>query len=85
MTRHPGRKPGRSSWGLAGPVLETGNIATLLVLAYALVGAALVILSAVGHVDPALRLSFHDYLSQMSIAAGGLAIGRGLAATKGAH
>lgn len=75
------RKPGRSSWGLATS-LDTGNIATVLVLAYALVGAALVIISALGHVDPALRLSFHDYLTQMSIAAGGLAIGRGLAARK---
>lgn len=60
--------------------LSTANVATLLVLFYALVGAVLVILSAAGHVDPALRLSFEDYLSRMAIAAGGLAIGRGLTA-----
>lgn len=59
--------------------LETANIATILVLVYAVVGAVLVILSAVAHVDPKLALSFKAYLEQMAIAAAGLAIGRGLA------
>lgn len=59
--------------------LTAGNVATVLVLCYAILGAALVILSAVGAVDSGdLQLSFKEYLSQMVIAAGGLAIGRGL-------
>lgn len=62
--------------------LETANVATALVLIYALVGAALVILSAAGHVDPKLALSFRSYLEQMAIAVAGLAVGRGLAARK---
>lgn len=62
--------------------LETSNIATALVVIYALVGAALVILSAVGHVDPALRLTFPNYLAQMAIAVAGLAVGRGLKARR---
>lgn len=62
------------------PFFEDSNIATLLVVIFALVGGALVILSAVTHVDPALRLSFQDYLQAMAIAAGGLAIGRGIKA-----
>lgn len=62
--------------------LETSNVATALVIVYALIGGALVILSAVGHVDPALQLSFRSYLEQMAIAVGGLAIGRGLASRK---
>jgi hypothetical protein len=62
--------------------LDTANVATALVVLYALVGAALVILSAVGHVDSALQLTFRQYLEQMAIAAGGLAIGRGLAARR---
>lgn len=63
--------------------LSTGNIATALVLFYAVVGAAIVILSAAGVVtDHDLTLSFAKYLEQMAIAAGGLAIGRGLAARK---
>lgn len=62
--------------------LDTANVATLLVVLYAVVGAVLVVASAVGHVDPALQLSFRSYLEQMAIAAGGLAIGRGIAARK---
>ena len=62
--------------------LETANIATALVLIYAIVGAVIVILSAAGHVDPKLALSFAAYLKQMAIAVGGLAIGRGLAARR---
>jgi hypothetical protein len=66
----------RSSWGLN---LTTANVATMLVLAYALLGAVLVILSAVDVVgDPSLRLSFDEYLQHMAIAAAGLAVGRGL-------
>lgn len=62
--------------------LDVVNVATILVLVYAAVGAILVLLSAAIHVDPKLALSFSDYLSHMSIAAGGLAVGRGLAARK---
>ena len=59
--------------------LTAGNVATVLVLLFALVGAAMVVLSAtVTGIDPDLRLSFQDYLSAMAVAAGGLAIGRGL-------
>ena len=60
--------------------LNTANVATALVVVYALIGGALVILSAIGHVDPALRLSFENYLKQMAVAAGLLAVGRGLKA-----
>lgn len=56
-------------------------VATVLVVLYALVGGALVIVSAVGHVDPALALSFKSYLTQMAVACAGLAVGRGLDAT----
>jgi hypothetical protein len=59
--------------------LETSNVATILVVIYAVVGGVLVILSAIGHPDLALRLSFASYLSQMAIAVGGLAVGRGIA------
>lgn len=62
--------------------LEVLPVATILVILYALVGAALVVLSAVGHVDPKLALSFKEYLTQMAIAAAGLAVGRGIAARK---
>lgn len=59
--------------------LTAGNVATVLVLLFAVVGAAMVVLSAtVTGIDPDLRLSFQDYLSAMAVAAGGLAIGRGL-------
>lgn len=58
--------------------LDTAHVATVLVLVYALVGGALVVISALGHVDPEVRLTFNQYLSSMAIAAGGLAIGRGL-------
>lgn len=60
---------------------ELVPVATVLVVLYALIGGALVIVSAVGHVDPALALSFKTYLTQMAIATGGLAIGRGLDST----
>lgn len=62
--------------------LDTAAVATILVVVYALVGAALVVLSALGVTDSEMRLSFNQYLESMAIAAGGLAIGRGLAAKK---
>ena len=62
--------------------LDAAHVATILVCVYAVVGAVLVILSAILHDDPQLRLSFANYLSQMAVATGGLAIGRGLAARK---
>jgi hypothetical protein len=58
--------------------LDVAHVATILVLIYALLGAALVVLSAITSVDPALRLSFNDYLAQMAIAVAGLSIGRGV-------
>ena len=60
--------------------LEVASVATILVLIYARGGGVPVVLSAVGHVDPAMRLTFANYLSQMAIAVAGLAVGRGLAA-----
>lgn len=60
--------------------LDTANVATALVLFYALIGGILVILSALGDVDPKLTLSFNSYLESMAIAAAGLAIGRGIKA-----
>lgn len=62
--------------------LEVLPVATILVVLYALIGGTLVILSAVGHVDHALTLSFRTYLEQMAIAVAGLAVGRGVAAGK---
>lgn len=61
--------------------LNTANIATGLVLLFAGVGGALVVLSAVVDVDPALRLTFAAYLERMAFAAGFLAIGRGVSKT----
>jgi hypothetical protein len=56
-------------------------IATVLVIIYAVIGGALVILSAsLDHIDAALKLSYKDYLEQMAIAAGALSIGRGIVA-----
>jgi hypothetical protein len=56
-------------------------VATTLVIIYALVGGALVILSAVlNHINPTLDLTYKEYLQQMAIAAGALSIGRGLTA-----
>ena len=63
-------------------LLDVANVATVLVLIYALVGGVLVLLSAVMHPDPQIALSFNAYLSQMAIATAGLAVGRGLAARK---
>jgi hypothetical protein len=64
--------------------LDAANVATILVIGYAIVGAALVVLSAIGAVgDKDLVLSFNQYLESMAVAAGGLAVGRGLAARKG--
>lgn len=60
--------------------LDSSNVATGLVVIFALVGGALVILSAVLHVDPALRLSFEDYLQAMTVGVGLLAVGRGIKA-----
>lgn len=62
--------------------LDTANVATILVLVYAIVGALVVVLSVLGHVDAEVRLTFNQYLESMAIAAGGLAVGRGLAARK---
>lgn len=59
--------------------ISAGSVATVLVLLFAVIGGAMVVLSAtVSGIDPDLRLSFQDYLSAMAVAAGGLAIGRGL-------
>jgi hypothetical protein len=57
-------------------------VATALVIIYAAVGGALVLISALGGTDitEELRLSFKDYLEQMAIATGALSIGRGLTA-----
>lgn len=56
-------------------------VVTALVIIYAVVGAALVILSAlINDIDAALKLTYKDYLEQMAIAAAGLGIGRGLVA-----
>ena len=61
-------------------------VVTTLVIIYAVVGALLVILSAlINDLDPALKLTYKDYLEQMAIAAGGLGIGRGLVANAKAH
>jgi hypothetical protein len=61
-------------------------VATRLILIYALVGAALVVLSAtLNHIDPTLKLSYKDYLEQMAIAAGALSIGKGLVANAKAN
>jgi hypothetical protein len=56
-------------------------VVTWLVIIYAVVGATLVVLSAtLNHIEPALKLSYKDYLEQMAIAAGALSIGKGLVA-----
>lgn len=61
--------------------LDTANVATGLVLLIAVVGAAMVVISAVvDGVDPALRVSFNQYIDGVGVAAGLLAIGRGLKA-----
>lgn len=61
--------------------LEFAPVATALVVLYAVVGGALVLLSALdAGVDPDLRLNFKTYLEQMAVAVAGLAVGRGLAA-----
>lgn len=59
--------------------LDVGAVATLLVVLYAVIGGVLVIVSAVGSVEPELRLTFNAYLESMAVAAAGLAVGRGLA------
>ncbi len=61
--------------------LNTANIATALVIIFAVVGGVLVIVSAVGHPDPAIRPSFKDYIQDMAVAVGLLAVGRGVAKT----
>ncbi len=56
-------------------------VATVLVIIYAVAGLVLVVLSAaLNHIDPALKLSYKDYLEQMAVAAGALSIGKGLVA-----
>lgn len=62
--------------------LTVGNVATVLVVLYALVGGTLVVLSATGDVANELQLSFEEYLKHMGIAVAGLAVGRGVAARK---
>jgi hypothetical protein len=59
--------------------LDTKNVATWLILVIATLGAAIVVLSAVDVVtDPQMRLSFRDYIEAVGVAAGLLAVGRGL-------
>lgn len=61
-------------------------VATALIIIYAVVGAALVVLSAtLNHIDLTLKLSYKDYLEQMAIAAGALSIGKGLIANAKAN
>jgi hypothetical protein len=56
-------------------------VVTALVVIWAVVGGALVILSAtLDSIDPALRLTFKEYLDQMGPAVAGLAVGRGVTA-----
>ena len=62
--------------------LEVVPVATVLVILYALIGGVLVILSALGDVDPKLALSFNAYLESMAFAVAGLAVGRGIAAKR---
>jgi hypothetical protein len=66
----------------AGIVETMVPITTWLVFIYAGIGGVLVIISAVAGDDitKELRLSFKDYLEQMAIAIGALAIGRGVLA-----
>lgn len=52
-------------------LLEKFPVATALVLVYAVVGGVVVITGG--------ELSFKEYMESMSVAAGGLAIGRGFA------
>jgi hypothetical protein len=71
--------PGGSS-GIAA-IKAMVPVVTTLVVIWAVVGGVLVILSAaLNHIDPAIRLSFKDYLDQMSVAVAGLAVGRGVTA-----
>jgi len=58
--------------------LDTTNVATWIVVLIALVGAALVLLSALITVDPALKLTFASYIEKVGVAAGLLAVGRGI-------
>ena len=58
--------------------LDSSNIATWIVVLIAIVGAALVLLSAITTVDPALKLTFGSYIEKVGVAAGLLAVGRGL-------
>ena len=63
--------------------LDTAAVATILVVIFAVIGGTLVVLSAVlTGMDPALKLTFAQYLERMAYAVGFLAIGRGLAARK---
>jgi hypothetical protein len=57
-------------------------VATWLIYIYAGVGGLMVLLSAAmgDDITKELRLSFKDYLEQMAVAIGALAIGRGILA-----
>lgn len=58
--------------------LDTSNVATWLVIIFAVVGGVLVILSAAVEVDAPLALTFDQYIKSMVIAIGALAVGRGI-------
>jgi hypothetical protein len=57
------------------------NVALGLVIFYALIGGALVIISAVEpSATGAINFTFKDYIEAMAIAIGGLSVGRGILA-----
>jgi hypothetical protein len=71
----------QTSTGNQKKIEEMIPVATALVIIYAIVGGALVILSAtLNHINPTIDLTYKEYLQQMAIAAGALSIGRGLTA-----
>jgi hypothetical protein len=62
-------------------IKEMHNVALGLVIFYALVGGALVIISALEpSATGAINFSFKDYIEAMAIAIGGLSVGRGILA-----
>ncbi len=63
--------------------LENSNVATALIVIAAIVGAVMVVLSAVvDGIDPDLRLSFEDYIQALFVGGGLLSVGRGLKARR---